>query len=172
MRRPPRDPSEPLFSQPMVGVSLLLGVSVLATIGVAYWWAIGTGITAQQAGSFGFAAIVFGNLAMIYSTRSRERIALQALGHRNPALWSITGGTLAAPGAAIYLPPVADIFRFAPLPAGYLAGVPRAQIADAATVSGPRAERFGAERATSARDPAPPASPPDRRCARSAGAPG
>ena len=121
MDRPPRDPREPLFSLQMIGVSLLLGLSVLATIGTAYWWAAGSGIGAAQAGSFGFAAIVFGNLAMIYSLRSRERVALRAIARRNPALWWITAGALAALAVAIYVPPVAEVFHFAPLSPGYLA---------------------------------------------------
>lgn len=121
MQRPPRDPREPLFSVQMLGVSLLLGASALATTGLAYWWAVRTGISGAEAGSFGFAAIVFGNLAMIYSTRSRDRIVLRALGQRNPALWWVTGGTLAALAASIYIPPIADIFRFAPLSPAYFA---------------------------------------------------
>lgn len=120
MERPPRDPREPLFSLQMVGVSLLLGLSVLATIGSAYWWVAGSGLSAAHAGSFGFAAIVFGNLAMIYSIRSRERVALRALARRNPALWWMTAGALAALAMAIYVPPVAEVFHFAPLTPGYL----------------------------------------------------
>ncbi len=121
MQRPPRDPREPLFSVQMLGVSLLLGASVLATIFLTYWWVVRTGITAAEAASFGFAAIVFGNLAMIHSTRSRDRIALRAMTQSNPALWWITLGTLIALAAAIYIPPIADVFRFAPLSAGQFA---------------------------------------------------
>jgi Ca2+-transporting ATPase len=120
MQRPPRDPREPLFSLQMLGVSLLLGASVLASICLAYWWAGRSGITAAEAASFGFAAIVFGNLAMIHSTRSRDRIALRAMMQSNPALWWITLGTLIALAAAIYIPPIADVFRFAPLSSGQL----------------------------------------------------
>jgi Ca2+-transporting ATPase len=129
MDRPPRDPREPLFSLQMLGVSLALGASVLATVCLAYGWAIGDGLTGGEAGSFGFAAIVFGNLAMIHATRSRDRLILDTLRLPNPALWWITGGTLAALAAAIYLPPVADLFRFAPLAPGYLAAAAAAGIA-------------------------------------------
>ena len=104
---------EPMF--------LLLGASVLATIALAYWWAAGTGITAAEIRSFGFAAIVFGNLAMIHSTRSRERIALRAIEQSNPALWWVTLGAVAALAAAIYIPPIAEVFRFAPVSVGYMA---------------------------------------------------
>src|SRR3970282_1154154 len=44
MRRPPRDPGEPLFSRQMLGVSLVLGASVLAAVFLAYWWAVGQGL--------------------------------------------------------------------------------------------------------------------------------
>jgi P-type Ca2+ transporter type 2C len=121
MRRPPRDPREPLFGPQMLGVSLLLGGSVLATVCLAYWWAVAEGLSGREAASFGFAAIVFGNLAMIHATRSRERPMLAALRSPNPALWWVTGGTLAALAVSIYVPPVADLFRFAPLPPGHFA---------------------------------------------------
>jgi Ca2+-transporting ATPase len=139
MQRPPRDPREPLFSLQMLGVSLLLGASALASICLAYWWVGRSGIPAAEAASFGFAAIVFGNLAMIHSTRSREQVALRAMKQSNPALWWITLGTLIALAAAIYIPPIADIFRFAPLSPGYLA---LAMVAGAAGVLWYEAYKF------------------------------
>jgi len=117
MRRPPRDPREPLFSGQMLLVSLLLGASVLATVCLGYWWAVASGMPAGEARSFGFAAIVFGNIALIHATRSRERAIWSFFGTGNPALWWITGGTIAALVASIYLAPVASLFRFAPLAA-------------------------------------------------------
>jgi Ca2+-transporting ATPase len=129
MRRPPRDPREPLFGPQMLGVSLLLGASVLAAVSLAYWWAVAEGLSGREAASFGFAAIVFGNLAMIHATRSRERPMLAALRSPNPALWWITAGTLAALGASIYLPPVAEVFRFAPLAPVHLAAAAGAGVA-------------------------------------------
>jgi len=121
MQRPPRDPREPLFSLQMLGVSLLLGASVLAFVCAAYWWAVANGLAGGEARSFGFAAIVFGNLAMIHATRSRDRVVFAALRDPNPALWWITGGTLVALAASIYIPLIGDLFRFAPLSAGYAA---------------------------------------------------
>lgn len=121
MRRPPRNPAEPLFNLEMLGVSLLLGTSVLATVFLAYWWAARQGLADAELRSFGFAAIVFGNLAMIHATRSRERVVLDKALRPNAALRWITGGTLGALALSIYAPPVADIFRFGPLSLGYLA---------------------------------------------------
>ena len=121
MRRPPRDPAEPLFSRQMLGVSMVLGVSMLAVVALAYGWVAGRGALEGEVRSFGFAAIVFGNIALIHATRSRDRLIADTLRLPNPALWWITGGALAALGTSIYIAPVADIFRFAPLPAGLLA---------------------------------------------------
>ncbi|MNC89547.1 hypothetical protein D3C83_54970 [compost metagenome] len=79
------------------------------------------GAAAGEARSFGFAAIVFGNLTMIHATRSSDHGILHTFTSPNPALWWITSGTLAALLASIYVPPIADVFRFAPLTAGALA---------------------------------------------------
>jgi P-type Ca2+ transporter type 2C len=71
--------------------------------------------------SLAFAAIVFGNLAMIHATRSRDHTLRETLRRANPALWWITVGSLATLAIAIYVPTVADLFRFAPLSIGHLA---------------------------------------------------
>jgi Ca2+-transporting ATPase len=121
MRRPPRDPRQRLFSAEMLGVSLLLGASVLVAVALASWWVVGTGVATGEVRSFAFAALVFGNLAMIHATRSRDRVILKTLGSANPVLWWMTLGTLAALAAAIYVPPIAGLFRFAPLEPARLA---------------------------------------------------
>ncbi|HKQ98681.1 MAG TPA: cation-translocating P-type ATPase, partial [Candidatus Polarisedimenticolia bacterium] len=121
MRRPPRPPGKPMFDLRMLGVSLLLGTSLLLTVALAYGWAVRNGLETERAHSIGFAAIVFGNLAMIQVTRSRDRAFREAWRRPSPALGWITVGTLAALGVAIYVPAVAAIFRFAPLRPGHLA---------------------------------------------------
>jgi P-type Ca2+ transporter type 2C len=121
MRRPPRDPRQRLFSSQMVGVSLLLGMSVFATIFAACWWAIAYDLPAGEIRSLAFAALVCGNLAMIHATRSRDRMIVQSLRSSNPILWWITGATLVALAIALYAPPVAAVFQFAPLTPSLLA---------------------------------------------------
>ena len=121
MRRPPRPPAEPLFSARMLAVSLGLGLSMLVSVGLAYAWAAASARPDGEVRALGFASVVFGNLALILATRSRDRTLLAALARPNPALWWIVGGTLAALAGALYVPSAADLFRFAPLGAAELA---------------------------------------------------
>ena len=117
MSRPPRDPRAPLFSALNLWTSLLLGASVFAAVGIASAWAVHSGRGEAAARSLGFAAIVFGNLALILASRSRDQTIFDTLLRPNPALWWVVGGTLAALAATLYLPAAAAVFRFVPLSA-------------------------------------------------------
>ena len=115
MRQPPRDPGTPLFNLHMLGVSLALGAGMLVAVLAVYWWALATGHSDGETRAAAFAAIVFANLALLFVTRSASRTALAMLREANAALWWIVGGAAAALAAAIYVPAIAALFRFAPL---------------------------------------------------------
>jgi Ca2+-transporting ATPase len=115
MDRPPRPPAEPLFGARMLAISLGLGLSMLVAVGLAYAWAAASGRSDAEVRALGFAAVVFGNLALILATRSRERTIVATFSRPNAALWWIVGGTLAALAGVLYVPAAADLFRFAPL---------------------------------------------------------
>ena len=55
-----------------------------------------------------------GNLALIFANRSGRHTLQQLLHHDNPAMWWILAGATAALVAVLYLPPAAEVFRFAP----------------------------------------------------------
>ena len=120
MDRPPRDPREPLFSGAMLAASLGLGATVLLGAVLLYAWGLTTGRSDAEVRSLGFAAIVFGNLALIFANRSRSRSILRTLSRPNPVLWWIAAGAAGALALALYVPPVAAVFRFAPLSPGEL----------------------------------------------------
>src|SRR4029079_11326633 len=82
---------------------------------LAWGWAAASGRGEAEVRALGFSAVVFGNLALILATRSREGSIWATLARPNPALWWIVGGTLAALAGALYVPAAADLFRFAPL---------------------------------------------------------
>ena len=118
MHRPPRAPGARLFDARMLAASFALGASLLVAVLVAYGWAQHAGRSADETRALGFAAIVLGNLALILAYRSQRRTMLRTLVEPNPAFWTIAAGTVAALLAAIYFPPAAGIFRFAPLAPG------------------------------------------------------
>jgi Ca2+-transporting ATPase len=115
MQRPPRDPREPLFSGAMLALSLALGATALLAVVLLYGWALSAGRGDAEVRALAFAAIVFGNLALIFVNRSRSRSILATLARPNPMLWWMTIATLAALALSLYAPPAAAVFRFAPL---------------------------------------------------------
>jgi P-type Ca2+ transporter type 2C len=112
MQQPPRDPAQPLFDGRMIGESLWVGVAVLLAVVLAYGWVLAHGRSEGEARALAFAAIVFGNLALIIAHRSGGKSFAAALASPNPALWWIVLGTLTALMVSVYAAPVAAIFRF------------------------------------------------------------
>jgi Ca2+-transporting ATPase len=115
MERPPRSPAQRLFDLRMLAFSLLLGVTMLAGVLAVYWWALASGRSDETTRAAAFAAIVFGNVALIAVTRSGGRTLLATLRQPNAAFWWIVAGALAALAATLYVAPLAALFRFAPL---------------------------------------------------------
>jgi P-type Ca2+ transporter type 2C len=121
MDRPPRKPGEPLFTLRMLLTSLGLGATMLCAVLAIYWWALETGRTDADTRTLGFATLVMANLSLILVTRSRRHTLVATLREPNPAAWWILAGGTAALLASIYVPALAEIFRFAPLGPGELA---------------------------------------------------
>jgi Ca2+-transporting ATPase len=121
MRRPPRDPREPLFNLHMLGVSLALGATMLAAVLAVYAWALYSAYGEGETRAMAFAAIVFANIALLFATRSREHPVAAMLREPNAALWWIAAGALGALLASIYVDALARVFRFAPISAADLA---------------------------------------------------
>jgi len=119
MKRPPRDPDAPLFGGARLWHALLQGLGVLAVVMGAYAFAQGE-LSEPAARAFAFAVLVTANLALIFANRPRSRKLLASLRLPNPVLWIVTGLTLAMLALSLYLPPLAKLFRFAPLPASEL----------------------------------------------------
>jgi Ca2+-transporting ATPase len=118
MERAPRSPRQALFNLRMVSLSLLLGATALASTSLGYAWMVHGARAEGEARAFGFAAIVFANLAMILANRSQYRPVIATLRRSNRALWAVLAGTVAALAAAIYVPPLAEVFGFAALRSG------------------------------------------------------
>jgi Ca2+-transporting ATPase len=114
MRRPPRDPHAPLFGRRVLAVSMLQGVSVLLVVLAVYVLALRLGRTEAEARALTFATFLVSNLALIFTNRSWSHvIALSSLKDRT--LWAVTVGALLFLALVIYAPPLAGLFRLAPL---------------------------------------------------------
>ena len=96
-----------------------LGVLLLAAALFSRVWLTGGG--ERLARTLTFAVLTIGNLALIWTNRSRSRTTVASLRSRNPALWWISAGALASLALVIYLPALQSLFRFTALGWGELA---------------------------------------------------
>ena len=121
MDRPPRPPGERLFTAASLALGLALGASVLAVVALVYGWALSRGMMDGAARALAFAALVSGNLGLIFANRSHVLTAVELLRRPNRALWWIVGATLAFLWTAIHSPWLAAAFRFDPVAPQHLA---------------------------------------------------
>jgi Ca2+-transporting ATPase len=121
MRRPPRDPSAPLFTRAMVAISLLNGLGMFAIVLALFRFSLASGASEDAARALTFTTLVLANLALVLTTRSRTRSILNTLRRRNVALWWVVGGAVAVLTLVFGIPFLRDLFGFAMLqPAGVL----------------------------------------------------
>jgi len=115
MQRPPRDLQAPLFGGMTLVLSLLQGLGVLLVVMAAY--GLGTSyLNEKEVRAFTFATLVMGNLALIFSNRSRTASWWALLRTPNRTLWWVAGATLGLLSLALYWPWMAGLFNFEPLP--------------------------------------------------------
>ena len=112
MKRPPRDPREPMFGRRALFAGVLQGLGVLAMVLVVFllaqYWHVGEPTTRAMT----FTTLVIANLGLILANRSHSRTILVTLGRRNAALWWVTGGTVLLLGLVLAVPVVRDLFTF------------------------------------------------------------
>ena len=117
MHRPPRLASSRLFDGWMVAMAILEGVAILVAVALLYAVVLADGMPEREARAMAFAAVVIGNVGLILVNRSRHATLAETLRRPNPALWWVVAGALLGLGFALYVPPMREIFRLAPLSA-------------------------------------------------------
>jgi P-type Ca2+ transporter type 2C len=115
MRRPPRRPTDPLFSRRTVGLSLLQGAGVLLVVLGMYVAATARGSGVAEARALTFATLIVANLGLILVNRSQTQTALTMLRTPNTALWWVLGGAMFFLGLVLYVPFLRELFHLAPL---------------------------------------------------------
>jgi Ca2+-transporting ATPase len=117
MKRPPRDPKEPLFGWRTLTISLLQGVSVFLVVLAVFAIARhrGIGDDGEEARALAFTTLVIANLGLIVSNRSWSRTIIANLRSPNTALWWVLGGAVFFLGLVLYVPFLRNLFSFAML---------------------------------------------------------
>jgi Ca2+-transporting ATPase len=121
MRRPPRDVTQPLFGGMTLVLALLQGLGALAVVLLATAWGSAQ-LTEGSARAFAFAVLVMTNLALIFSNRGRVGAFWAGLRVPNRTLWLVAAAALTLLALALYVPWLARLFLFEPLPMAWLAG--------------------------------------------------
>ena len=115
MRRPPRDPREPLFSRRNVLRAVLEGLAVLAVVLAVFGLALSRGQGENEARALSYTTLIIANLGLILSNRSRTRTILQTLRTPNWALWWVLGGATVFLTLVLSVPFLRGLFKFAAL---------------------------------------------------------
>ncbi len=115
MRRPPRSPSERLFSRTMILWSVLQGAVALVAVGSVYLLTAWRGLPDEDVRALSFFALVLTNLVLIVSNRSYRGMAFDFVLGRNPVLLGIFAATGALLALSVTWPPARALFGFGPL---------------------------------------------------------
>jgi Ca2+-transporting ATPase len=111
MRRPPRRPTERLFTGRMIVRSILQGVGACLAAAVVFVASVRAGMTELDVRTLTFVTLIMVNLALIATNRSLTRPAWSTLSDSNPSLWWLGADAIVMLAAIVYVPFVRDLFR-------------------------------------------------------------
>jgi P-type Ca2+ transporter type 2C len=112
MKRPPRNPQEPLFGRKTVGLAVLQGIGILVIILAIFMIALYRGQGELDARALTFTTLILANLGLILSESSSSRLSLKILRSPNPSLWWVVGGGLFFLVLVLYIPFLRQLFSF------------------------------------------------------------
>ncbi|HSQ95625.1 MAG TPA: cation-translocating P-type ATPase [Croceibacterium sp.] len=112
MRRPPRDPAEPLFSFGMIVWSVFQGGLAFAMLAAVYFVQAGSGMPEAELRALMFFALVSEILALILANRSFRASLGDALVRHNAALRYVVLGVFAVTGAILAWPRAQALLKF------------------------------------------------------------
>lgn len=115
MKRPPRDPREPLLRRQALLFGVLQGGSVLALVLGIFLFALTRQVDESNTRTIAFTTLVLANLGLILANRSSSRVMIATRWGSNMAFWWTVAGTLLLLGFVLLVPVVRNLFAFAPL---------------------------------------------------------
>jgi Ca2+-transporting ATPase len=115
MRRPPRAPSEPLFSGARIGWSLLQGTFALVLVSAIFIVASRRGMPEAEVRALTFFSLVLTIVGLILVNRSFSASLVTALRRPNPALVVVLVTVATMLGLTLLWPLASGLFGFGPL---------------------------------------------------------
>jgi len=116
MRRPPRNPSEPLFSPTMVTWGLLQGALTFALVaGIFVVTFFARSMPETEVRALTFLTLVLSFIGLIFVNRTYSASLVKALMRPNTALWLVLASVAAMLSLTLFLPFGRELFRFGPL---------------------------------------------------------
>jgi P-type Ca2+ transporter type 2C len=112
MKRPPRNPKEPLFGKKTLGLAMLQGGRILVIILTVFAIATYRKQGELDVRALTFTTLIFANLGLILSEGSTSHLSLKILKSPNPALWWVIGGGVFFMAIVLYVPFLQDLFSF------------------------------------------------------------
>jgi Ca2+-transporting ATPase len=115
MRRPPRDPEQPLFSGALIGWGLLQGLLAFVLVGGVY--AIGKveGMPEDELRALAFFALVMSIVGLILVNRSFSASLWAALRRPSPVLLIVLAVVAISLSLSLLWPAARELFKFGPL---------------------------------------------------------
>lgn len=115
MKRPPRTPTEPLFSKELIVWSILQGALALTLVAVIFIAALHLGMAENEVRALAFFSLIMTFAALIFVNRSYSASLLTAVKRPNAALFYVLSGVVTMLAATLLWPAARDMFRFGPL---------------------------------------------------------
>jgi len=115
MRRPPRDPSEPVLSRRhWLGIGGYGLVFSGAVLGALFWATQGLGLEGEAAVTVSFLTLAFAQLWHVFNMREPESRVLVNEVTRNRYVWAAVGFCVLLLVGAVYVPGVAGVLEIQP----------------------------------------------------------
>ncbi|EGF30499.1 ATPase, E1-E2 type [Oxalobacteraceae bacterium IMCC9480] len=112
MQRPPRPAGARIFDRPLLLRGLSQGLGLLALLMAVYLLAGAAGFSEGQVRGITFAAMIVGDVGLIFLNRSMSLSLPAALRLPNPALWWVVAGALLMLILALTVPALRGLFHF------------------------------------------------------------
>jgi Ca2+-transporting ATPase len=115
IRRPPRNPAEPLFSNTMIGWGVFQGAIAMAMVGAIFFLATQRGMPEVEVRALTFFALFFSIIGLVFVNRSYSTSVIRAFTRPNATLVIVLAIVTSVLGLTTLWPAVRDLFNFGPL---------------------------------------------------------